>query len=419
MLDLMLFFPRSGPAQSTALHAPPVGVSILLGITLLARAVFAAGSPDLPRTGPSVTELADIEARQPVQPDALFRIASVSKPITAAAVLVLVEQGRLDLDAAALDLVGSIEPPEGRIIDPRLRKITVRQLLHHTAGFDRGKSFDPMLRPGVVVEAIGSTPKNTAIVRFMLDRPLDFDPGTQYAYSNFGYCLLGRIIENVTGRPYEESVRTLVLRPAGIRDMRLGRTRQADRAKGEVCYYSPAGTAPVESVFPDVKRPVAPPYGRYYVEAMDAHGGWIASAIDLVRFTTHLDGNRAPGLLKAKTIKLIESRPAPPVSAGEPAYYGLGWMVRPKGESANWWHAGRIPGTNSLLVRTHHGMAWAAVFNSSPQGNDRLIGELDRALWKAYAEVKQWPTRDLFELYEDVGGVSDGDCAVGGVSDGD
>ncbi|HUT13230.1 MAG TPA: hypothetical protein VMY42_22265, partial [Thermoguttaceae bacterium] len=116
--------------------------------------------------------------------------------------------------------------------------------------------------------------------------------------------------------------------------------------------------------------------------------------------TTYLDGSRKPGLLKAETVRLIESRPAPPVSLGEPVHYGLGWMIRPKGDSANWWHAGRIPGTNSLLVRTHHGMVWAAVFNSSPRESDAFIGELDRALWEAYAEVKQWPTRDLFELYK-------------------
>ncbi|HUT11069.1 MAG TPA: serine hydrolase domain-containing protein, partial [Thermoguttaceae bacterium] len=131
MLDLMLFFPHIEPAQTTPFRGPPVRVSILLLIAVLARAASAAEAPDLPTTGPAVPELAafdrtmcdllekwgipggalavakdgrlllargyglaDVEAQQPVQPDALFRIASVSKPITAAAVLVLVEQGR-------------------------------------------------------------------------------------------------------------------------------------------------------------------------------------------------------------------------------------------------------------------------------------------------------------------------------------
>jgi len=340
--------------------------------------------------------LADVQRKRPVQPDALFRIASVSKPITAAAVLVLVEKDRLDLDAKAIDLLGDVNLPEGKTVDPAVREITVRQLLHHTAGFDRGKSFDPMLRPTPVVEAIGTTPEMAAIIRFMLPRPLDFEPGTQYAYSNFGYCLLGRIIEQVTGKPYDDAVNQLVLYPAGIRRMKLARTRRADRADGEVCYYPPPGSKPVESVFSDDKKPVPTPYGRFYIDAMDAHGGWLASASDLVRFATHVDGSRSPGLLKPATLRLLQSRPAPPVSVDADAYYGLGWMVRPVGDSANWWHAGSLPGTRSLLVRTHHGMVWAAVFNGSPRNGNAFAAELDRGLWRAFDQVKSWPEHDLF-----------------------
>ena len=339
--------------------------------------------------------LADVEKNRPVRPDALMRIASVSKPITAAAILVLVEQDRLDLDARVVDLLGPIKPMHGRAIDPGFRKITVRQLLHHTAGFDRGKSFDPMLSPRPITDALGPMADGPAIVRFMLDRPLDFKPGSRYAYSNFGYCLLGRVIEQITGSSYEEAVGQLVLKPSGITRMRLGHTRLKDRAKGEARYYPP----PVESILPEDKGPVDSPYGRFYLEPMDSHGGWIASAVDLVRFATWLDGSRKPGLLEKETRRLIESRPGAPVSVDTPTYYGLGWMVRPKEQGANWWHAGSLPGTNALLVRTHHGMVWAAVFNSRPKG-DGFLGELDRALWQAAGEVEAWPPHDRFERFE-------------------
>ncbi len=341
--------------------------------------------------------LADVEKRQPVEPDALFRIASVSKPITAAAILVLVEQGRLDPDCRVLELLDDLEPPEGKSVDPRLRRVTIRQLLHHTGGFDRQVSFDPMLSPPQIDEALGSPAGQQAIIRFMLGRPLDFDPGTRYAYSNFGYCVLGRVIEHVTGQSYEESIRALVLRPAGITHMRLGRTRLADRSDGEVRYYSPPGSEPVDSIFADAQQPVPVPYGKYYIEAMDAHGGWIASAIDLVRFATSLDSGRRPGPLRPQSVRLIESRPAAPVSAGEPTYYGLGWMIRPVEDSAHRWHAGSLPGTRSLLVRTLDGLVWAAVFNSRPKGGREFPRELDRALWQAAEEVKTWPKHDLFQ----------------------
>jgi hypothetical protein len=86
----------------------------------------------------------DLERQVPVQPDSLFRIASVSKPITSAAVLSLVEHGRLDLNARAFELLESLKPPRGAAVDPRLATITVRQLLWHAGGWDRDRSFDPM-----------------------------------------------------------------------------------------------------------------------------------------------------------------------------------------------------------------------------------------------------------------------------------
>ena len=170
---------------------------------------------------------ADREKMIPVQPASLFRIASVSKPITAVAVLKLIEEGRLSLDTRALPLLGltpliaSFRDPE-----PRLRQITIRHLLQHTGGWDRDKSFDPMFRPEQIAQAAHSPSPATAeqIIRYMLSMPLAFDPGTRHAYSNFGYCVLGRVIEKVTGGPYEKFVREKILAPAGITDMRIGAT---------------------------------------------------------------------------------------------------------------------------------------------------------------------------------------------------
>ncbi|OYV65111.1 MAG: hypothetical protein B7Z72_12530, partial [Gemmatimonadetes bacterium 21-71-4] len=289
---------------------------------------------------------ADAEAKQPVVPGSLFRIASVSKPITAAAVLRLAEQQRLSLDDRAFDLLPKFRLPDGPGIDARLRTITVRQLLQHTAGWDRDKSFDPMFRPGIIAQATGTPSPATseAIVRYMLRQPLDFSPGQRYAYSNFGYCLLGRVIEAITGKPYEEALRESVLAPCGIQRMRLGRTRPGDRADAEVRYYHTV-EGPTASVFPDVQEPVAWPDGGFYIEAMDAHGGWTASAADLVRFASAVDGARPPALLSPESVRLIATRPAPPVSQREPTFYGLGWNIRPTAEGANWWHTGSLPGT--------------------------------------------------------------------------
>jgi CubicO group peptidase (beta-lactamase class C family) len=178
---------------------------------------------------------ADPDGQVKVSPTSLFRIASISKPITAVAILMLIERGKLKLDDKAFDLI-ALQPLPGRERDPRLKDITVRHLLEHTAGFDRAKSFDPMFRPVMIAKELDVPPpaQPEHIIRYMLGQPLDFDPGSRHAYSNYGYCVLGRIIERVSGQPYETFVRHEVLKPLGITRTKLGKT--LERAADEVRY---------------------------------------------------------------------------------------------------------------------------------------------------------------------------------------
>jgi N-acyl-D-amino-acid deacylase len=329
--------------------------------------------------------LADVDAKVPVEAGSLFRIASISKPITAVAILKLAQDGRLDLDAKAFTLL-DIELEKA---DPRLVDITIRQLLHHTGGWDREKSGDPMFRPFDIASELGVPlpPDPAAVIRFMVRRPLDTDPGSKHAYSNFGYCVLGRILEKITGEPYETHVRKAVLAPMGITGMRLGKTLLDGRAPGEVRYY-PVSGAQARPVFESVKSKEVPwPYGGFCLEAMDAHGGWLASAPDLVRFATSIDR-----VLDAKSRALMVERPAKLPAA--PAYYACGWMVRPLGQGRmNVWHNGSLPGTSTLLVIRHDGLAWAALFNDRSRGE----GKMDPALHKAADAVADWPSGDLFK----------------------
>ena len=126
-------------------------------------------------------------------------------------------------------------------MDPRWHEITVRHCLQHTGGWNRDKSFDPM--SAETAEQVAKALRvplpvhPRQIIRYTMGKPLDFDPGTAYAYSNFGYCVLGRVIEAVTGKPYHEVVREKILAPLGIRGMQLGKNLLKDRAAGEVKYY--------------------------------------------------------------------------------------------------------------------------------------------------------------------------------------
>ncbi len=238
-----------------------------------------------------------------------------------------------------------------------------------------------------------------AIIRYMLGRPLDFDPGSRYVYSNFDYCMLGRVIEAITGKRYEDAVRQMVLRPAGITRMKLGKTRLADRAAGEVVYHTRPTDKLCKSVFPEEKQLVAEPYGDFYLEALDSHGGWIASAADLVRFGTALDGQRPPRLLKPESIAKIESLSDPPVYLAanrKDHYYGLGWVIVSQPKGKYWFHDGLLAGTRTMLIRYRHGIVMAVLFNGQSAEKGNFYAELGQTLVKSADEVKKWPKGDLF-----------------------
>src|SRR5262249_53134841 len=150
--------------------------------------------------------------------------------------------------------------------------------------------------------------------------------------SNFGYCLLGRVIEKVSGQSYESYVRKEVLAPVGVHSMKLGKTLETERARGEVKYYAPGKNLAV--LGPQLGKPVPNPYGAWCIEAMDSHGGWIASAEDLVRFASAFDHPGKCKILKEKSIEEMFARPeglAGHTPQGKPlaAYYAFGWQVRP------------------------------------------------------------------------------------------
>jgi N-acyl-D-amino-acid deacylase len=344
----------------------------------------------------------DVENKVTVAPDALFRIASVSKPITAVAILKLVEADKLDLTQRVLPLISDLQPPAGATMDPRWQDITILHLLQHTGGWDRERpgGFDPMFRPGAAAAAVGAPAPASAetVIRYMLGQPLDFDPGTRSVYSNFGYAILGRIIERVSGMTYESYVKTAVLAPAGITKMTIGRTRLSQRAPNEVKYYQSGSETVnvnlVPSVFPgEGQVPVT--YGGFHLEAMDAHGGWLASAVDLARFGVVTDGRPTPSdIISPGSIIEMTHRNLQVWPTGA-SWYGLGWGVRPAPHD-NWWHSGGLPGTSSILVRSYHGFTWAAVFNAQTPD---MAAELDQALWIALAGVTTIPSHDLFSKF--------------------
>jgi N-acyl-D-amino-acid deacylase len=348
--------------------------------------------------------LADVAENRPFEPTSLCRLASDSKPITAVAILRLIEDGLLSLDDRAFRLLPDLRPPTNASVDPRLDDITIQHLLQHTGGWDSTKSLDPQYPPftfwAAGVLGVDAPPSAEQIIRFMRAQPLDFAPGTRYAYSNFGYNVLGRIIERLSGMGYGEYVHQAVLAPAGIASMRLGCTRLEERAPSEVRYISLPDQALVPSVFPGVGYvPFAD--GGYYLEALDAHGGWIGTAEDQIRFATAVDGQRGKALLKPETVELMLQTPVQGEIGAEGSgnarpVSGLGWNVVPMDSGLAWSHAGALEGTCAAwMIRRPDGIAISFVFNSLPTTYPDFFTGIISALSQAAGQISNWPTVDL------------------------
>jgi N-acyl-D-amino-acid deacylase len=326
--------------------------------------------------------LANPASSEPVRNSSLFRIASVSKTITAVAILRLAEQGRLGLDQPVFDLLPQYRDGTG---DSRANRITIRHLLQHSGGWDSALSGDPVYPRWEDLHAAGSAfpPDREQLIAFWLLRPLDFEPGARFAYSNFGYLLLGRVVEAVTKTSYELWTARNVLEPGGFQCPRIGSSVRRGRARREVVYTDKPGAEPVLSVFSPEPRPVPEPYGGFSLDLQDSAGGWLASAPDLARFLSRLTSGR---LLQPATLDLMVQRPSfePPNAA---SWYGLGFQVFQGPAGVALAHDGSFAGSAALVLHLPGFVTAVALFNSSPRDYQVFLGEVQNTLLENAARI--------------------------------
>ncbi|MFL5730366.1 MAG: serine hydrolase domain-containing protein [Cytophagaceae bacterium] len=330
---------------------------------------------------------ADKENREIVTPDHRFRIASLSKFITAVAVMNLAEQGKLRVEDKVFGPAGILnDPVYGKIKDKRLLQVTVRQLLQHTGGWDRDVSGDPMVGYGTDIARamkVKAPADPQTVIRYMLGQKLDFTPGTKYSYSNLGYCILGRVIEKLSGMPYSNYVQTVLFAPLNITAIQPGKNLYCDKLAGEVRYYDEGYTS---SCYCDRSK-VNWPYGGFNLEAMDAHGGWVASSRDFLKFIVSAGGSSgAAHIISPSSVKMMTS------SCSLNSNYGMGCQVNSAG---NIWHTGALPGSSSMMANLSNGISWVILLNGRPV-DANYYSALDELMWKSIRSVKIWPSGDLF-----------------------
>ena len=352
---------------------------------------------------------ADRAGTEVTQPYHMFRIASVSKPITSIAIMKLIENGQLSLSDKPFGPGGILNADpyfaNANITDQRVYNITIQHLLEHSAGWNRSLPMppgplspypwsyghsDPIGFPLHVTQTLGEANPVTrrAMIRFSIQRGLDFAPGTGHSYSNMGYLVLGEVIEKKTGLTYENYVKQNILAPLGIYDIRLGKNLVADKQEREGEYIT-SPTSLVPSAY-GTGQMVPWEYGGQSIEAMDAHGGWIATSRDLARLLTAVDGFPSrPDILAATTIQNMTTPSAYNTN------YAKGWQVN--SSSGTWQHGGALQGTSAQMVRTNGEVTWAIIFNKNPQvsGFQNAMTSLG---WNCVNSVTTFPTHDLFDV---------------------
>lgn len=310
---------------------------------------------------------ADTEAGTELTTEHKFRMASVSKPVTSVAIMKLIEEKKLSMDDLVFGNGALLGTTYGtKTYSENLKKITVKHLLHHTAGAWGNSQNDPMF--------LNNNMNFTQLINYTLDNmPVNKVPGTVYDYSNFGYCLLGRIIEKLSGKSYEEYVKSAILIPAGIKNMEIGGSTLSDRKQNEVKYY---GTASGGST----------PYA-YNIERMDAHGGWIASPAEVVRFMCAVDGfSGRKDVINNESVQLMTAVPQQTAAS----LYAAGWGVRGK----LWWHMGSLPGNVCEIARNgENGVNAYIVVNT--RGGGQFTNDLDILIWDGIVRNNNIPWQNI------------------------
>ena len=335
--------------------------------------------------------LSDRELNDSVGPENLFRIASVSKLITAVAIMKLVEDDKLSINQKVFGPDGILNDSIYlRYEDKRYEDITVHHLLNHTAGWN-GKKGDPVFNSLYVARLMNVDPPATmpVIIEYALSKKLDYDPGKVYSYSNLGYCILGEIIKRVTGMGYEEYVQFAILHPLGIYDMHIGKSFFDERYQNEVKYYDLSGDMLVWSY--DGSHDLVPPeYGGNNMELLGAAGGWIASAPELAKLMVAIDGfDSRPDILSKKTIEYM-------TNVKRHTEKLIGW--RGGDGYGTWWRTGTLTGTTALIMRHRNEINWVVLLNTTTKKRKRIHNDLSRTMFSALRQVKQWPDYDLFNF---------------------
>lgn len=338
---------------------------------------------------------ADKENEDPMRPGTIMRVASVSKLITAAGIMKLVEDGKLSLGDKVFGPTGILNDTKftESITDKGYFDITVEQLLRHEAGLTIRRG-DPMFRSRdwMNIYHLKEAPDQETLTSIALKKRLGYTPGKSHEYSNFGYLLLSMIIERKTGQDYEKWMLKNVLEPAGCEDFHLAYNTYEERYPGESRYHMQDNDPPVPK-YDNSPDSVVRCYGGNDIRMLKGAGAWVCSGPELARFIASIDGRKGvPDILSIKSVRAM-------TTYTEDHKYGLGWnSVHPvKG----WIRTGSLSGTSAYIGYFPDGECWILLSNTHAWKGpkfSRIVHNFIQQCRQRYSA--KLPKQDLFQAMD-------------------
>ena len=333
---------------------------------------------------------AEEEKEIPMEPGHIMRMASVSKLITAVGIMVLQDKGMLSIKDTVFGPSGILQGTQldSLIKDKNCHKITVEHLLRHQTGFYRDPLFSS--RDIMHLMQLDHAPEADDYFRFVLPKRLRFQPGEWQRYSNFGYLLLSRIIEEVSGKSYEDFIKEDVLRPAGVYDMHIAGIYYDDKRENEVRYYTHEGDGKFIEEYNNSGRIVERCYGGNNIPMLSGAGAWCGSPAELARLVASIDGrNEVPDIISKEAVEQM-------TGYYDKDTFSLGWNdTHP---AKGWSRTGTLSGTTALVKYFPDGECWILITNSSTwkgPGQARYTDALFKQCRELYSA--KLPAINLFE----------------------
>jgi CubicO group peptidase (beta-lactamase class C family) len=316
---------------------------------------------------------ADKEKGIAMQPYHRLRIASVSKLFTAVAIMKLVEQGKLSLDSKVFGEKGILKSYRYLpIADTLAYQITVEHLLTHSAGWRNQLRTDPMFAPVAVAKAmkLETAPNFETTLRFMLSQRGMFRPGEFVDYSNFGYTLLGEVVRDVAGKPFEKFLQEDILKPMGVERIAIGKNTYEERLPHETRYYTHPKESRKLSIY-NFSDSASAVYEGNNTQALAGAGGLIASPLDIAQFVLHIDGlPPVADILSPATLQRMTTT----VSEDSTKQRLIGWK---HADAEKWWRTGNLSSTSSSVTCRRDGYTWVFVTNTGSWRGPFFVYEIE------------------------------------------